>query len=153
MLALVGVPGIYFHSLFGSRGWREGVAQTGQKRTINREKLELAALERELADVTSRRHRVFARLAGLLKARAEHAAFDPFGEMRVPDVDPAVLAVVRGDRVLCLHNVSAESRAVEWSCTGLPEGGRWADLLTGRPVEVSPRLGLLAYQTRWLARE
>jgi sucrose phosphorylase len=41
MLSLVGMPGIYFHSLFGSRGWLEGVGQTGRNRTINREKCEL----------------------------------------------------------------------------------------------------------------
>jgi sucrose phosphorylase len=39
LFSLVGVPGIYFHSLFGSRGWPEGFKQTGQNRTINRQKL------------------------------------------------------------------------------------------------------------------
>jgi sucrose phosphorylase len=37
MLSLIGVPGIYFHSLFGSRGWMEGVKISGHNRTINRE--------------------------------------------------------------------------------------------------------------------
>jgi sucrose phosphorylase len=37
MLSLSGLPGIYFHSMFGSRGWLEGVKQTGHNRTINRE--------------------------------------------------------------------------------------------------------------------
>jgi len=45
MLSLVGVPGIYFHSLFGSRGWLEGVRQTGHNRTINREKLQFDKLQ------------------------------------------------------------------------------------------------------------
>ncbi len=48
MLALSGVPGIYFHSLFGSRGWPEGVTITGQNRTINRQKFDRAEVEREL---------------------------------------------------------------------------------------------------------
>ncbi|MEM9423145.1 MAG: alpha-amylase family glycosyl hydrolase, partial [Pseudomonadota bacterium] len=39
MLTLQGVPGIYFHSLFGSENWIDGIAETGQKRSINREKL------------------------------------------------------------------------------------------------------------------
>jgi sucrose phosphorylase len=38
MLAMVGVPGIYLHSLFGSRNYAAGVAETGRNRTINREK-------------------------------------------------------------------------------------------------------------------
>ena len=45
MLSLLGVPGIYFHSLFGSRGWIEGVKQTGRNRTINREKLQFDKLQ------------------------------------------------------------------------------------------------------------
>ena len=39
MLALVGVPGIYFHSLIGSRNDLRGVHRTGRWRSINREKL------------------------------------------------------------------------------------------------------------------
>ncbi len=46
MLSLVGMPGIYFHSLFGSRGWIEGVKQTGHNRTINREKCQLESITR-----------------------------------------------------------------------------------------------------------
>ena len=40
-LCLAGVPGIYFHSLFGSRNYIEGVRETGRFRSINREKLQL----------------------------------------------------------------------------------------------------------------
>jgi glucosylglycerate phosphorylase len=46
MLSIVGVPGIYFHSLFGSRGWREGAIQSGQNRTINRQKCRLDQIGR-----------------------------------------------------------------------------------------------------------
>ena len=38
LLALAGMPGIYLHSLFGSRGWPEGVALTGRNRTVNSRK-------------------------------------------------------------------------------------------------------------------
>ena len=48
MLSLSGVPGLYFHSLFGSRGWPEGVTLTGQNRTVNRQKFDRAEVEREL---------------------------------------------------------------------------------------------------------
>ncbi len=96
MLALVGVPAIYFHSLFGSRNWRAGVARTGQPRALHREKLARAALERELGEPASRRARVFTRLAQLLRGRTASPAFDPYGEMRVLDLDPAVFALMRG---------------------------------------------------------
>ena len=34
MLSLVGVPGIYFHSLYGSRNWEDGVTTFGYNRAI-----------------------------------------------------------------------------------------------------------------------
>lgn len=37
MLTLRGMPGIYFHSLFGSRSWLTGVRATHRNRTINRQ--------------------------------------------------------------------------------------------------------------------
>ncbi|MEA3342321.1 MAG: sugar phosphorylase, partial [Chloroflexota bacterium] len=59
MLALAGVPGIYVHSLFGSRSYPAGVEQTGRYRSINREKFRRDELERALADPSSLRHQVF----------------------------------------------------------------------------------------------
>jgi hypothetical protein len=74
MLALVGVPGIYFHSLFGSRSWRAGVDLTGRNRTINRQKFDLAAFEPELTGESSLRHQVF---PALCPTGFEHAARPP----------------------------------------------------------------------------
>lgn len=53
MFSLPGLPGIYFHSLFGSRGWIDGVQQTGRNHTINREKCDFDILQNELADEKS----------------------------------------------------------------------------------------------------
>ena len=43
--SLAGIPGIYFHSLFGSRGDLEGAKTSGIPRRINRQKFPLDALE------------------------------------------------------------------------------------------------------------
>lgn len=152
MLALVGVPAIYFHSLFGSRNWREGVAQTGQNRTINREKLERAKLERELTDKSSRRHHIFARLAQLLRVRATHPAFDPFGGQRIVNCGDAVFAVERvsprGDaRVLCLHNVSGRIQPIDRRAYASSE--LLLDVITRQPFRGT---SLAPYQTVWLIK-
>ncbi len=76
MLSLIGVPGIYFHSLFGSRGWRRGVEITGRNRSINRQKLVREELEGELAAPGSRRRLVFNRIRELL-ACAQPARLSP----------------------------------------------------------------------------
>ncbi|MGQ0601961.1 MAG: sugar phosphorylase [Anaerolineales bacterium] len=136
MLSLVGVPGIYFHSLFGSRGWPQGVMQTGRNRTINRQKCERATLEHELADAVSLRARVFNRYRELLGARAASPAFHPFGTQEILDGGESVFVVLRrapeGEAArLCLHNVSATPQVV--------------DVLGYPPVTLKP------YEVQWLA--
>jgi glucosylglycerate phosphorylase len=152
MLSLVGVPGIYFHSLFGSRGWREGVTASGRYRTINRQKLELERFEAELADQGSVRSRVFDRLERMLRARAAHPAFHPHGAMRVLDLGRSVFGVLRtapqGEgAVICLLNVTDRAQAV--SLAGR-ERARLDDLLSNQRCDQG-RVDLRPYQVRWLA--
>lgn len=114
MLSIVGAPGIYFHSLFGSRGWTEGVKQTGRNRAINREKLRYDELQSQLADETSLRFKVFNQYSRLLKTRSASPAFHPHGTQIIHDLHPAVFAVERispheQTRMLCLHNVSRKT--------------------------------------------
>ena len=149
MLSLVGVPGIYFHSLFGSRGWMDGVRQTGRNRTINREKCDLNSLQRELADPQSLRARVFVRFHQLLSARSKSPAFDPHGTQKILDLHPSIFALERFSRdgtssVLCLHNVSTQR--ITFS-THYKSG---TDLFTGQPLQIS-QIALDPYQTLWMS--
>lgn len=155
LLALVGMPGLYFHSLFGSRGWPAGVQQTGQARTINRQKLACAETERELADPASLRTRVFTRLAQLLRMRATRPAFSPYGTQQVLPAGDAVLAVLRldprtGDRVLCLQNVSGQPQRVPLAVTEWLSGPV-VDLLGESLPCTATTVTLAPYQTGWLA--
>ncbi|HQY23367.1 MAG TPA: sugar phosphorylase [Thermoflexales bacterium] len=149
MLALQGVPGLYFHSLFGSRGWTEGVELLGYNRAVNREKLALSMLEAELADPASLRRRVFDGLSALLRARAAHPAFDPFSPQEVLDLGPAVFAVRRahqGDRVTCIVNVSGQAQSVSVDL------GDARDLVAGQAIDPSSGgLRLEPYQVIWAA--
>lgn len=160
MLALQGVPGVYFHSLFGSRNWREGVRQTGRYRTINREKLQRGRLERELADGRSLRHRVFNGYRRLLRPRTTHAAFHPQAEQQVLSLHEAVFALARTSPdgrhcVLCLHNVCGRPVDVSvdldrWDSLA---GGRMRDLIGGgvyRAQGGQLDLALAPYGVLWL---
>ena len=121
-LSLAGVPGIYFHSLVGSRGDRAGAVASGMPRRINREKLELSRLESELAEPGGRRSRVFTAIKDMLRARASRRAFSPSAAQAILDLHEQVFAVERvcretGNRVLCLHNLGATAVEVH------PPGG------------------------------
>jgi glycosidase len=140
MLSLVGVPGIYLHSLLGSRGWPEGVALTGQNRTINRQKLLRAELEAQLARPASLRCRIFRRLAGLLRVRSGHPVFDPHGWQDVIPCGEPVFALLRqsrqgGDRLLCLHNVSSAVQGVDVNLRATLGTGKYTDLISGNELE------------------
>jgi sucrose phosphorylase len=144
MLALRGVPGIYFHSLFGSHGWPEGVEQTGRARTINRQKLALSQLEQELSG--GLRKQIFDGYSRLLRTRAAAIAFHPNGEQEVLDLHPAVFALVRrheGQAVLCLQNVSNRRCNLV-----LPWAGA-TDLLSGSPLS-GHQASLAPYEILWL---
>lgn len=150
MLALAGVPGIYVHSLLGSRNWPEGVAQTGHNRSINRQKFTRAALEAELADPTNLRHQVLTRYRQLLQARASTPAFHPQGGQTVLDLHPHLFAVKRTAphghaQVLAVHNVSAHP--VTLNLAG--HLNRATDLLTGQPQPIT--LTWPPYAVRWLS--
>ncbi len=113
-LALAGVPGIYFHSLFGSRGDRAGAEASGIPRRINRRKLTAAELERDLADPASRPAQVFAALRQLLAARGASPAFHPGGRQEVLEADSRAFVLLRTsidetERLLCVHNISADT--------------------------------------------
>ncbi len=152
MLALAGVPGIYFHSLFGSRNDRDAAIATGINRRINRQKLDRAPLEQELADASSLRSRVFRGFAALLDARRNHPAFAPHAPQRILEGNPAVFAILRTDpathaQVLCLHNVTANPVTLDL------HGARATAHLNqpDRPApDVNP-VSLDPYETAWLS--
>ena len=159
MLALRGAPGIYFHSLFGSRGWPDGTAQLGYNRAINRQKLARADLERELADPLSLRYQVFQRYRHLLRVRGQTAAFDPAAEQQVLFLNPALFCLLRAaengrESVLCLHNVTNQLQSVALDLRPLDLTAPLWDMAAGEMVgEGNGRnlsLTLAPYQVRWL---
>jgi sucrose phosphorylase len=162
MLSFVGVPGIYFHSLFGSRGWPEGVQQTGHNRTINRQKFTLKKLEGELAEPGSLGALVYDKYSRLLRARAMSPAFHPFGDQGVYECGERVFGLVRispdrGKEVLCLQNLSAQAQMADLSTwmSGAKKGNSpLKDLVSGEEIQFLQKGGfpLRPYQTAWLER-
>ena len=147
-LSLAGVPGIYFHSLFGSRGDRAGADASGIARRINRQKFSRDELERELAAKNSRRSNIFARLAELLRVRGQHSAFHPHAAQEILRDDARVFAFLRSseqERVLCLHNVAnARVRLT------LRERDGWSNLFSGAESSAG-EIDLQPYEIAWLA--
>ena len=150
MLSLAGVPGIYFHSLFGSRGDRAGAADSGIPRRINRQKFTRAELESELANADSARAQILARLSEMLRVRRTHRAFHPQAAQTVLAHDPRMFALLReapGERALCLHNVTDRRVVFEWR----DGAGRWRNLFSMQMLEANDvlRVELAPYEAAW----
>jgi glucosylglycerate phosphorylase len=144
VLALRGLPGIYFHSLFGSRGNRQGAESSGIPRRINRKKLDAATLEAELDDPASLRARVFAGIRQMIEARRSHPAFNPYAEQVIPDAPPDLFLIRRrageGKEVLCVTNVTANAVSFQLPAENLgwkPLPG-FPETSAGRPVLLPP---------------
>jgi sucrose phosphorylase len=112
MLSLKGVPGIYIHSLLGSRNDDRGVKASGKKRKINRESFAEAALYEALSDPHSRQSEVLSRFLHLLRVRRQVPAFNPSGRREVVDADKRLLVIERqfdGEAVWAVINVSHDT--------------------------------------------
>jgi glycosidase len=164
LLSLAGVPAIYFHSLFGSRGWPQGVERTGKNRAVNRQKIARADIERELADESSLRSRIFRGMSRLIRIREKHPAFHPQAVQRTLACANGVFGLQRispetGAAMLCLHNVTGRDQDIRTDSGEVREAlnpsGSFVDVITGRRCE--PRSGnpipLKPYQVCWFASD
>lgn len=110
MLVMPGVPGIYFHSLFGSENWTDGMPENSEKRSINREKILADILRIELDTPGSRRQLIYQTYRELLNIRKKHKAFHPKSGFKILELRPEIFAIIRGTKqteiVLALFNVS-----------------------------------------------
>ncbi|MEE8357479.1 MAG: sugar phosphorylase [Anaerolineales bacterium] len=154
MLSLSGVPGIYIHSLFGSRNSHTSVIESGRVRSINREKFQLSEIKRELKDGSSRSSKVFSAYTHLLDIRKAQLAFKPLNPQQILDLDCQVFGVCRNtiddsESILCLVNVtnlpvelSLDNQEIDLSFPGV-------DLLTGEKYTY-PEIILDPYQILWI---
>ncbi|PZE21150.1 alpha-amylase family glycosyl hydrolase [Paenibacillus xerothermodurans] len=123
LCSVVGVPAIYYHSLFGSSNDYAGLEQSGIPRRINREKLDASALAAEL-ETTGRRRMLFDGILRLFRVRQETSAFSPYADQQVVEVhDNRVFAVRRtngqtGSSVVALANVTNQPVQLETNIHG-----------------------------------
>jgi len=163
MLSLVGVPGIYIHSLFGSRNCHSCFEKTGRARSINREKFQLSTLKEKLSDPQSTPAQVFSGYKRMLRARREHPAFHPHGSQQVFGFNSETFAVLRtpldGDgEILCLVNVTPNPVTTDITqiTPVLGHQQRWIDLITGKVFETpgeQSQISMEGYQYLWLTAD
>lgn len=142
LLSLIGVPAIYYHSIFGSKNDEEGVNQTGINRRINREKLVKQELLDELKN-NPYRQKIFNGIKQLIKIRKQYSAFDPYAKQQVINLGNDIFAVRRfgkNETILSLTNITSH----EVNLAGI----HGFELIHENKIESS--FTLSPYQTAWI---
>ncbi len=101
MLALQGVPAVYFHSLVGTENDLEGMQSSGISRRINRRKFSLTELNERLNSEGTLANKVFLGIRKLLEIRTRQSAFHPDAEQRYLESN--------SDQVLCFERKNEQT--------------------------------------------
>ncbi len=155
ILSLLGIPGIYIHSLFGTENYLEGVKETGQKRTINRKKLQYDKLKEGLANSDSREHKIFTEFTKLIYKRKSEKAFHPNGKQEVLFLKKGIFSLLRTspdgkEKIIALHNVT---NSIQKFCFRKNQYGlnkkEYCDIISEKIINIE-KISLKPYQIMWL---
>lgn len=146
LLSMQGVPGIYIHSLLGSRNDYYGMTVSDIPRRINREQLDYGFLIEQL-DGDTNRSRIFKEMVRRLNIRKQENAFAPQAGQEVQNVDSRVLAIRRvseesGECIEAFINVSGEKVSVN------RDGLSGINILKGD--EIKDKIVLEPYEAAWI---
>ena len=152
MLALPGVPAVYFHSLVGSPNDLEAVLETGQNRRINRHKYDRQSLEAVIAQPHGLQRRVFEGYKRLLSVRIAQPAFHPQAKMEVLPLDgDGLLGFLRttgsGERLAVIANLTHNPRVIP---SGLIDEALAYDELALERVWQGDGIPMRPFQVRWM---
>ena len=156
MLGLEGIPGIYLHSLLGTRNDYERVENTGHYRAINRHQWDSDILETRLAEEDSVHSKVFSGLKRLLTIRRAQAAFHPNATQFTLHLGSALFgywrqSMDRRQSVFCVSNISSQVQSLSLSDINLTDTEHWHDLLGTIVFESRVQVvELQPYQSVWV---
>ncbi|WP_110602992.1 sugar phosphorylase [Salinicola lusitanus] len=157
MLALQGIPGVYFHSLTATLNDHGGVERSGKLRSINRRRWPKEELDELIDSRSTPTREAFTSLKRRLNIRANEPCFHPEAAQRVLDTPPGIFAIERGPlangrRLLAIYNISDTRQPLEIDELN---GGEWYDVLKdGKRWSPHPdeRDILRPYRSLWLVQ-
>ena len=157
MLGLEGIPGIYIHSLVGTRNDYQRLENTGHYRAVNRHQWDFDALQAALADESTHHCEVFRHIKALLAIRSRQAAFHPNATQFTLHLGSALFgfwrqSMNRRQSIFCISNITDQPQVATLSDINLIETEDWQDLIGGEQyVSRDGLLQLAPYQTVWIS--
>ena len=157
MMSLQGLPAFYIHNFTATRNDHEQVAQTGEKRDINRKQWQYSKLVEKLSDDDSMTHRVFYRLKELITIRKQHPAFSPLAGQEVLKENNDLFVLLRtredhNEKILVVANVTGQAKTLQrvdaQPLADLDQDVK--DLISGNIIKKGKAIELKPYQILWL---
>jgi glucosylglycerate phosphorylase len=145
LFSFVGVPAIYYNSLFGSTNDYKGLEESGINRRINREKFEVSFIKEALIN-DERRNKIFNGMKELIQLRKAESAFSPYANQKVVDLGQDFFALEReneqtGEKVTFILNVTAEKKDAATAIKG-------TNILNNEIID--GKIELEAYEFAWI---
>ena len=159
MLALEGVPGIYIHSLVGTRNDYQRVENAGHNRAINRHQWQYSELQDRLADANSSEHLVFSGISELLKIRRQQSAFHPNATQFTLHLGSGLFgfwrqSIERQQSIFCISNITDKVQTLNLSDINLIDNENWVDLISQLPCDgIMQSIAMQPYQTLWITNQ
>lgn len=157
MFALEGIPGVYIHSLLGTRNDYEKVSNTQQNRSINRHRWDYDLLNEELSMPSNPHHIVLSSLKHLLDIRIKQPAFHPNATQFTLQLGLQLFGFWRQSqdrkhRVFCISNITNEKVDLLLNGLNLIMTEDWFELISKTKINpLQEALSLRPYQTVWIS--
>ena len=154
MLSLKGIPGVYFHSLFGTQNDVEAAEQSQIPRRINRRKFDATQLSQRIRSAGTIPQLVFSEYRKLLHIRRLQSAFHPEASQTVIDYPNNQLLVFQRlnhetrEQVTVVANFSETPHSLQ--VDRLPAPDVRTNLIKNGQVVENGRITVPPYGTLWL---
>ena len=140
MMALAGVPALYYNSVLAAPNHHQGFAETGRNRTINRRKWTIDEVNERLSDAKGTPARVLEGIRTLVETRRQLDAFHPEASQECCFIDQRLFVITRRSRdesqtVICVFNLTKYPVSISKSSLGMTPN---------RPVTVHYQSGTLS---------
>ena len=157
MLGLEGIPGIYIHSMVGTRNDYEKLKNTHHNRSINRHRWEYDQLQVALGSQHNMHSKVLKRMLELVDIRKQQSAFHPNATQYVLHLGLSMFgfwrqSLDRSQSIFCISNITDEKIELPLGELNLIVTDEWCDLISGTSLQDSTEsMDLMPYQTVWIS--
>ncbi len=159
LLAVEGVPAIYFNSLFGTNNDHKKIENTGIKRDINRHKWSFDKLNKKLEKKKNKEQKIFTYLTTMMSIRKNQSAFHPNAIQYTLNLGSKLFGVWRqsldkDQNIFAITNVTSNFVNLSLKNLNLIQDYNWFDIFKPKnKINNLKLIKLKPFQTVWITNK